>query len=442
LNSKKRLAQVIVDALSEPAGSGAILNRHRFTEREWRLALRWLDYSGLALFFWDFALKCGVTGSIPPSIRRDLAQSLEDHRHRVERMLHEQDQINAALTSEGVAYAVLKGFALVPDYCADPNLRTSYDYDYLVAPDATMRAEAALRRLGYMRSVVEPHATAYIDAAHAPWSPQHRRDLYAARFPRTIELHTSLWTTEPLKIPLHLPPDPLARRRWHELNGGGFFALSEEDELIFQALHTFQHMLQNWCRLCSFLEIACFLKRRASDLEFWARFATLVSAIDEQAPRAERETAAMGRSTGPRAARGQLSSIFGIVFTLAARLFQSPLSAPALDLISLTPSMTHWLETYGIECALQNFGSNKLSLLLHHQFVTDPADWRKVRRRLLFPLHAPNQASKPERRSFLALVTAKLRQLIYVARRLAHHTGAAAEYAWICFRQTGEHRER
>ena len=175
-----------------------------------------------------------------------------------------------------------------------------------------------------------------------------------------------------------------------------------------QVLHAFRHILECWCRLYTFLEIAHFLERRRTDLAFWEQFVDRLR-------------------VSPR-----LREMAGVVFSLAARLFGAPI-APAIEagvLNSLPHPLLLWVNRYGCDSALANFTGNKYSLLLHREFVSDDATWREIQRKRLFPLHRPNRAGGPRTPGFSARLIAGWEQSAYVARRLSHHLLAAVRYKW------------
>jgi hypothetical protein len=50
-----------------------------------------------------------------------------------------------------------------------------------------------------------------------------------------------------------------------------------------------------------------------------------------------------------------------------------------------------WIEKYGRRSALANFRGDKYSLILHAQFIDDPAAWSVIRRQRLFPCRRPHR---------------------------------------------------
>ncbi|MGH9326461.1 MAG: nucleotidyltransferase domain-containing protein [Terriglobia bacterium] len=382
--------------------------------RGWEDILSWLDQCGIALLFWERLKGLGEENRIPLNIGVRLERSLVDHRARVRAMADEFDSINRCLEEADVGYAVLKGFALIPEYCSDVFLRPSYDYDYLIAAESVGRAERTLRAAGFIRKPREDdHPMVYFHEKRHPYSPRSRDDLYSAAFPRTIELHYRFWDADILKLPLPVPADMLAHRQARELGGQAcsrppfrYFALSGEDELIFQGLHVFRHILRNWCRLCSLCDIAYFLEHRTHDFAFWSR---LIARLDHNQ---------------------RVAEILGVVFLLASKLFGGTLPARvSAEIVGNLPRpLTLWVERYGEESALSNFSNNKFSLFLHREFIEDIAAWRQIRHKILFPLHRPNRAVRSGSLNLRARIVTEWKQAWYVSRRVRHHVWATMRY--------------
>ena len=407
---KRDLARAITDYLAVSGSPGEHVTKlENFDREDWQRSLGWLDQTGLALWLWDRLKVSGTQDAVPPEIDARLERNVADHASRVAAMAEEFDSINRLFEADGIEYVVLKGFALAPEYTPDARLRPAYDYDYLVLPQSMERVSHALGNGGYIRRQERvDHPVVYVHAARMPRTPSRRDDLYSVNLPRSVEIHTRLWEPEALRIPLPLPDDCLARKRPRSWQGLLFYSLSEEDELLFQVLHAFRHIVECWCRLYIFLEIAHFLERRESDLAFWQRFVDRVR-------------------VSPR-----LPEMVGVVFSLAARLFGAPI--PAAIAAGVLPNMRHplllWVKRYGCDSALANFTGNKYSLLLYREFVPDVAVWREIQRRRLFPLQRPNRVGGGRTSGISARLFAGWKQSAYVARRLSHHLIAAAQYEW------------
>ena len=422
MSMSRELKQTILACLgvSQPPQSH-LEQLARFRPKAWSGMLRWLDHSGLALLFWHRLKESGAEGAAPPEIAVQLDRSLWDHERRVAHMANEFDSINQCLEEAGIEYAALKGFALIPECCPMASLRTTYDYDYLVAPESMERVDQVLRANGFARKQ-EPvdHPAVYFHTDRPPWSPLSRNDLYSSKFPRTVEMHWRLWDSDPLKIPLELPRDPLGRRQKRRLTPPQlgwsntlkhhpaleFYALSDTDDLIFQILHAFKHILQNWCRLCSLLDIACFLEGRSQDNAFWDRFTDRIESVKS------------------------LPEIVAVVFSLAVNLFEARMpDGMAGEMAQRLPSpLALWVQRYGHTLALNHFSGSKFALFLHREFIPDETVWREIERSCLFPFHRPNQAATASTPAFLPRWSANWKQGWYVAQRLKHHLMSAARY--------------
>jgi len=382
----------------------------KFRPRDWEKSLNWLHLSGIALMFWDRLQKLGAEDAIPPKLGEGLAANLADHRLRVAAMMEEFDSLNRQFDRAGIEYAVWKGFALFPHYCPDACLRPTYDYDYLISGDTHTRAQEVIQAAGYVRKPdhrAEHHVTFARPNLRSRPSPSSS-ELYAADLPRKVELHRGLWDRDAFLIPLRVPERILERklrRTWQNLS---FCALSEDDALVFQALHTFQHILHNWCRLGWLWEIAYFLEHRSADTSFWSRFCALLEGNEP------------------------LVEVVGLVMLLAAGLFHAPFPAPIKGRLlgAMRSQVPLWVDHYGLPSALNNFSENKYALFLYREFLPDKAAWRAIRGSRLFPLHRPNRIAGAAAPSTSASLPVSWKQGWYVLQRLLYHSVTGARYAW------------
>jgi len=400
----RSLAQCIVECLRVGGPLDEPLARLRtFGERDWRQTLDWLHLSGLALLFWNHLQDQGCGAAIPRTVAERLTSNLADNRLRTAEMAREFDSLNQQLRQAGIPYAVLKGFALTPDFCPDASLRNFTDYDYLVPTNGLERAHKTLQAMGYSQKPgSDSYSLTYYQPSHPPYRVSRIEDIYSVELAREVELHFQVWDEEQ-RIPLALPVDFLGRsslRRWGQLC---FPALCDEDALIFNVLHVFRHILPHWCRLCGLLEIAHFTERRSSDAAFWDRFRQRIL-------------------PDPR-----LCQIIGVVFSLAVGVFGTTLPGAirACTTETLSPAMAMWVEHYGLNLALRNFSGNKFSLFLHREFVRDATAWQDIRRRQLFLLKKPARVAGNSQS-----LQARWRQLVYMLQLLKFHVPATIQYAW------------
>lgn len=402
------LAREIVQRLRPSADGERAVPLGAYDRPVWQRTLTWLDRSGLALYFWQHVKGTAADGGLPSEVSTQLARNLADNRARVSQMAEECHLLNRLFENARVDYALLKGFAMFPDYCPDVSLRAQYDHDYLLRLDSLGRVGEILQAAGYRRKGQKGCPRVYFRAALPPFLPSGRDDLYSARLGRLVELHFKLWETDVEKICFPTLEDALDRACSKSCDGLCFSALADEDALVYQVLHTFRHILNNWCRLSIFLEIARFLQERSSDYVIWERF---------------RERT----KDWP-----QLRLAAGVVFSLAAGLFTAPVPAAvsAWTTKALTPALSQWVTRYGLESAFDNFRGNKFSLFLHREFIQDAPSWREIQRKRLFPLQGPPRAVQAASRRFYSRLAVTWKEFGFVVRRVAFHLGSALRYAW------------
>ncbi|MGO8792936.1 MAG: nucleotidyltransferase family protein [Terriglobia bacterium] len=407
----RALAAEVVNCLSVAGSSqDRVQQLTRFSPREWNRSLNWMDLSGIALAFWDRLQKLKAEDAVPPQVGAALAMRLADHRLRVAGMAREFDSLNRQFERAGIDYAVLKGFSLIPEYCPDACLRPSYDYDYLVSEDDRDRAQEVVQAAGYVRKSYpgrQHHDTFKLQNLPSRLAILPR-GLYTAALPRRLELHVSLWDEEVFRIPLRVPQCPLERKSRRTWQGLSFYSLGEDDEFAFQALHTFRHILYNWCRLGWLLDLAYFLERRAMDSFFWRRVSAQIE-VNEP-----------------------LAGAVALVTLLARHIFHSPLPPPIEGqiLAAMRARVSLWVDRYGLRSALDNFAENKYTLFLYQEFARDEGTWRQIRRSRLLPLHRPPRVTEAATPGNSRLLPGSWRQVWYVVQRLIHHSLTGPGYVW------------
>ena len=406
----RALAECIVDCLRLDGSPVAYLDRvAEFDERDWRRTLGWLDNSGLALYFLQRLRDLRAENRLPASIQRRLKGNLEQNRLRVAAMAEEFGALNRRFEDAGLRYAVLKGFSLIPEYCPDGALRLQTDYDYLVDLGSSESAQSVLRLAGYFRSGVT-------GPANQPWELRFRAeplrwpgwhdDFYSFLDPRLIELHFAPWKLEQYDVDATTPEGPLERtveRTWH---GVRFNALNDDDTLVLEVLHAFEHMLGYWCRLSCFLEIARFLRDRSSDRSFWTGF----------------------RKHAHDHAR--LAEIITLVFSMAIRLFGGEIPPGGWMGRPLPPTLSSWVERYGRAWALENWPGSKLTLFLYSEFIRDEARRRRFLFRRLIPLHRSQVLSDAKTPAPRGSAKANLQKWAFVFGRGRFHCLELLRYVW------------
>jgi len=401
----------LVECLAVSGPSNERLQKlKRISKRDWEALLPWMDLSGIALPLWDSVQRAGAEGILPPQIRAVFEMKLENHRQRVTDMALEFDSLNRQFQHAGIDCVVWKGFALIPDYCPDPCLRLSYDYDYLVSRNDWDKSRTMLEGSGYILKPdpdTQVHLT-FVLRHGVPRQSISAVGLYAPALPRKVELHLSPWDEAASHIPLSVPAGTLDRKVRRMWRGMSFDSLGELDTFVFQMIHAFQHILHNWCRLGWLREIAYFLERRSTDRQFW-------NSLDDY----------LGSD-------GLLKEVVALVVSLAARLFHATLSPPVERQMrgAMRRPVALWVEHYGLSSALNNFSENKYSLFLYREFVREEAYWQEIRRCRLLPLHRPNRIADAAPAAPFVLLPESWKQGWYVVQRLIHHTVSGAGYAW------------
>lgn len=380
-----------------------------FKDSEWSQALDWLDLSGLALYFWEKMNMIDARKYLPALVQARLLRCYEENCLRIESIRKEAAALNKMFDGAGIIYAVLKGFTLVPDYCPDPALRTQYDHDYLIRPDSLARAKSLLQESGYIPKITgESYQTIYVRPVPEAIPSRPLARLYSAGLERPVELHIALWDPAEEKINIPLPEDFLNRLQKRTWQGFEYLALSDEDVLIFQVLHAFRHILHNWCRLSTFLEVSHFLWRRASDTDFWLRF--------------------RDRSANLRWVPEASAAVFRIAQNLFGGRIPTNLN-PQLD-PKFSRVLDLWIKRYGMPGALANFRNSKNSLFLHREFVIDRSAWADVWRRRLFPLRRPHHLPKVLANHQAHCVGKKWTQCLHGLQRIQFHAFSTACFAW------------
>ena len=337
----------------------------KFSRRQWKHVLQWLDDAGLAFYFLQKLRDTHASEVVPPLVLSRLERNFACNQLRVDEMARRFDTINHRFNDAGVRYTVIKGFSLVPQFCPSAALRHQADLDYLVDEQSLPAARSVLIEVGY-RSQDSRSSKESIFVTPGK-KPSRGDEQYSPRSPHAVELHTDIWDSE-----MHrLPPIPnlfsVSEARMHRWNGFTFPAQSDEDAFLLQVLHACHHFFTQWIRPSCLFEIGYFLHRRALDTELW-------SGIEQRA--------------GDSAI---LREFVVIVTEVASRLF----AAPVPKLIQgwsarIRPGPRTWIEHYAREWVLGGlpvyefrlFPSSKLAIFLHHQYSSEWAQESQGQRML------------------------------------------------------------
>jgi len=323
----------------------------KLSRREWRRVAQWLDDSGLAFYFLQRLKDVGATDTLPIEILSQLERDSAANELRTANLSRRFAVLNKRLDCAGVAFAVVKGFSLTPDFCPSAPLRYQGDFDYLVDAESLLAASRVLIDEGYVPKRCNSSKQS-VFVLLAP-QPSRQSDKYSAGAPHAVELHTDMWDIGLHGVPMLTDFFSVKRTVTKHWNGLIFPALAGEDAFLLQVIHACHHLFTLWIRTSCFFEVAYFLSRRAGDADFWRR-------VEERA-----------------AGSVVLREFVVIVSELAAQLFAAPL--PSLIQTwsaDLRPGARVWIEHYARPWAFCElpvyefslFPRSKLALFLRQQY--------------------------------------------------------------------------
>ena len=414
----RRLAEAIIGCLQLSGTSYDFEQMARFSARDWERTLGWIDRAGLALYLTERLRACGAIAVLPPQMSARFERNLADNRGRVDHLLYETGCINEKFDQAGVQYVVIKGFSLWPEFCSNPYLRTQCDLDYLVARQSLRSAQNVLLGLGY-----EGRRSSALQefAFERPLQrvPSQFDSPYKLQTTPMVELHVGIWEEMTHHVPLAEPAFVLTSPEVKEWGGLQFPVLSEEEALLLQVLHVFQHMVSYWVKLSWLFEIGCFIEKRSRDSLFWKQFSR----------RLEGEP--------------QLAEFSTIALELSAKVFSAPMPEGAQHWRQyLRLSARLWLDNYGRGWASGErpphksrvFPNSKLSLFISGEYIPASRARRDSLRHRLMPWKIRRQTpstgfaqvkNRPWTRTKALWVASSL-----AIQRLSFHAGAGLRYLW------------
>src|SRR5574340_271177 len=397
------LAETVLAVLSSPKPRQAAAQLGRFRERDWQHTMFWLDASGLALPLGHALRESSAEAVLPGSVASRLRRNCSDNARRTEAMRQEFASVNRALQEAWIRSAALKGFTLVPEYCADAALRLQVDLDYLVAPDQRDAAAEVARRLGYECVSRTPYEIRF--TTRPGTLPEHA-DVYQPPASKTLEFHLRL--VERPEMRLVSPDDVLERAQVKMCAGMPVRVLHAEDQFLHKALHVFQHVLAFSLRTSWLLEIARAVQARSGDQRFWE-----------------------GLRERSRAWDARTGTIVGLVLALAREIFacEIPPALSAWTVEPCSPAILAWVRAYGRRWALRAFPGNKLSLLVTRELM-DQKSWRAYAWASILPFHRPPRLATASVNG--SREQANRAQRRYVATRVPFHAREAVRLgmAW------------
>jgi hypothetical protein len=342
--------------------------------REWRRVMKWLDCSGLALYFLQKLEKNKMHGAVPAHVLQELKCRQCKNRQRMTVIRSRFNSINREFSRAGIEYVVEKGFSLLPEYCPDESLRIQSDLDYLVPLDSQGAATRILIEQGYSFKKRHGQESVFWIPAKEPLSSAEQYDV---NMPCVIELHVTIWDENRFLVPLQVPQITSAQaktRQWRDCN---FPALPEPQIFLHQILHLFQHVITGKVRLCHFFEMAYFLNQSVGMTSFWTEIERLCSDV-------------------------VFREILGLVSAMALTVFPGGRAAIITRCTNeLNPVARLWIENYsrswlieGAGEAIRFFSSAKLVLFLQELYILD-VKRASLRLRSMIPLSGLRRLTEP-----------------------------------------------
>lgn len=298
---------------------------HPPPDLDWPQLVHHADGHSLTPLLYDTWREAGVLESIPPDIRRRMAQAYHDNAQRNSYIRAELLEIQQILAKANVPYLLLKGWPLVEQLYPNPAQRVLYDHDFLVPASRAAAGHQALQAAGFKPlpgkdEWVAKHLTPLWRNDGYQWNGY----LFDPFYPRPVELHLELWERGWRGLHIRPLPDPWPTARNILVAGRPMPLLSLEDTLIHLAMHFAGHLVEREARLNQLLDLARFVKREQSYLN-WVEVVT-------------------------RAKQARVSRFVYASLGLASQIFGAPLPPEPFwaELSAATPPpLRAWLTTHG-----------------------------------------------------------------------------------------------
>ncbi len=322
---------------------------------ELRKLLRWIDESGLAIYFLRQISAHDRFRDLNPWFRSELSEREKANRRRTRLMLAEFMRINEVLRSACADYAVVKGFSLAGEFCSEPWLRHQCDTDLLVTPQSVPTVTSALISLGYKVESVEPSGEVClaIRSAHVPSQDDY---LYSEPPHWHVEIHTSFY--EPAwGVSLGIAKEWTGHIEWREIEGIRYPGLERAHRFLGQVLHAFRH-ISAWVRLSWLYEISCFAETFRNDSTLWEQIGHITD--------------------GDVKSRNACGVVCSMVQNTLGTQFHQAVQEKWID--SLTVRQQTWVQRCAPQMLLNDFTSgDKVGLLLQRGFADSRWTWWRSR---------------------------------------------------------------
>jgi hypothetical protein len=368
------------------------------SSNQWNRLLRWLDFSGLALYFFDRMVAMSPQGSLPPHVLARLQQKLLDNAKRTKGMIAESIAIQQEFQDSSLRYSILKGLSLCPSSVPQPGLRSQFDLDFLVAEESAAAARKTLERRGYRLYAISGRSWEFKRNEKPGFS---HKDLYKDLQSWAVELHIESGGSS-----IH---SPLERLEWCVKYGFNMPVLSPVDLFLGQGLHAYKHICSEFMRAAHLVEFRRHVLFRLDDHDFWNE---------------------LHRSTS---GNRQASMALGVATLIATHVMGdfAPEALKAWTVRHLPPSAYLWCQMYGHQAVLGSFPGSKLYLLLQKELESKGIPSKRSVQQSLLPSRLPPPVIRAFPNENYSVRLGRYRmQLGLIFQRLRFHLVEGFRYAW------------
>jgi Uncharacterised nucleotidyltransferase len=378
----KMLKRAVLDTFREKTTDELCACLSVFGRREWVRSYRWLDSSGLALYFLDRLKSLGIAHVLPPSVLEHLENNQTANKQRMANLFADFVAINHSFQRADIVYFNVKGFTLVPASCPDPVLRTQMNLAFVMSGKDAALCHKVLAELGYSLVAYSEHT---LEFAMDVWKAPHLPNIYETTAPRAVKVYI----VSPREALHAAAYQQLLQRQSRTWNGVTFPVASDSDAFINQSLHLFGRISSEWTRLSWLLEYKAFVDFRRDDAAFL------------------REVRKGAQNDPDRIlAIGVALSLIKVI--LGATI---PPSLEEWTIRALDVSVHLWIQRYAEEALLADYPGTKLYLYLQDLLASRQGVKSNHRSDSLSqpPLFQPSDISKPKslrRQCYRALAAA------------------------------------
>ena len=401
LSREQRIHEAVLLSFSESVPGQFELLLH-LSPAEWRRLLKWLDASGLALYFLERLVQLGLQNRLPETAADRLLQNLDNNAKRTHGMVEESVAIQRELQAAALSYAVVKGLSLSPESVPRPELRHQFDLDYLISEKSAPEARLILERRGYRLSAFSGktwefkiNETPYVSV----------KDLYKDLPYRTVELHLEADTPG--------QNSRLDRSTTREMFGIAVPVLSPVDIFLGQAMHIFKDLCSGTSRTAHLLEFYRHVLSRRDDDEFWRQL--------------------HAQAQGDRRTRVGIGVVTYLVASMMGDFAPEALTVWTADV--LPPSVCLWVDRYGRHTVFGNHPGTKFFLLLQKELQNAGISQRSAVKKSLWPSRLPPVVIRGSSGEPFSTRIARYRvQLRFVFERVRFHFVEGVRYTLESYR--------